>query len=67
MMFGYAIGSTGATFVMTGFLQHFNWPILTDNVTEPNWVTQQISLITCLFGLGAFFGSLISGKIADLI
>eukprot|EP00122_Pirum_gemmata_P016697 Pgem_evm1s15617 len=65
LLFGYDIGGSGGTFVMPGFREHFGWPADTGN--DPSWVSDQQGWINSLFTLGALFGALFSGTLADLI
>lgn len=66
LVFGYDIGGSGGSFVMIGFRQHFGWPVpIPQDGEEPRYVLVQMSLINALFPLGALFGALLAGTLAD--
>lgn len=67
LVFGFDIGGAGATFVMTGFREHFGWSCAPDDVecvpaTQSQIDTDQ-GLINGLFGTGAAFGALFAPTI----
>jgi len=64
--FGYDIGGSGGTLVMTGFRSYFGWPPLPgQNQSEEPWVSDLQGWIALTFPLGALLGSLPSGYMAD--
>lgn len=62
LVFGFDIGGAGATFVMTGFKEHFNWACPPDDSTcvpvDQAQQDREAGLINGLFGTGAAFGAL---------
>lgn len=62
--FGYDIGGAGATFVMTGFREHFGWDCAPDDAgcvpATQNQIDVDQGLINGLFGAGAAIGALVA-------
>jgi MFS family permease len=68
LVFGYDIGGSGGSFVMTGFRAHFGWPLpIPPGGAEPGWVLKQMALINALLPLGGLLGAAPSGAIADTV
>jgi sugar porter (SP) family MFS transporter len=64
LIFGYDIGGAGATFVMAGFREHFNWDcppgVPTCEHATQNQEDLEKGLINGLFGAGAAVGALLA-------
>lgn len=64
LIFGYDIGGAGATFVMSGFRQHFGWDCPPDvfDCVDATQAQEDLEkgLINGLFGAGAAFGALLA-------
>lgn len=60
LVFGYDIAGAGATFVMSGFQEHFGW----DTASQSS-IDKDKGLINGLFGLGATIGALLNSYFAE--
>eukprot|EP00923_Selenidium_pygospionis_P007081 GHVN01012195.1.p1 GENE.GHVN01012195.1~~GHVN01012195.1.p1 ORF type:complete len:536 (+),score=47.08 GHVN01012195.1:145-1752(+) len=70
LVFGYDIGGSGGTFVMTYFTDHVGWTksINSDGELEwDNFVRKEMGWIGSFFPIGCLFGALCSGWTADMI
>ena len=69
LIFGYDIAGAGATFLMTGFKEHFGWECAPDAVDCTNATAHTINmdqgLINGLFGVGATIGAASSPVVFD--
>jgi sugar porter (SP) family MFS transporter len=69
LIFGYDIAGAGATFVMSGFRQHFEWTCADGDLDCTAASQQKIDLdkglINGLFGVGAFVGAFINPYVAE--
>lgn len=69
LIFGYDIAGAGATFVMTGFQEHFGWKCAQDDLDCVPKTEDQIQidqgLINGLFGAGATVGAIMNPYLAD--
>lgn len=71
LIFGYDIAGAGATFVMDGFREHFEWdcPEGALDCTEApaSTIDKDKGLINGFFGIGAAVGALANGYFAELL
>jgi len=67
LIFGFDIGGAGATFVMQGFREHFEWDCPVDDTScvpkDQSQIDTDQGLINGLFGTGAAFGALFAPTI----
>lgn len=65
LIFGYDIAGAGATFLMTGFQEHFGWCQSNCTAAEVHQIDRDQGLINGLFGAGATIGAISSPWFAD--
>ena len=69
LVFGYDIAGAGATFVMTGFKEHFGWSCVPGDegcvADSQESIDRQQGAINGLFGAGATIGAILNPYIAD--
>ena len=65
LIFGYDIAGAGATFLMTGFQEHFGWCESNCTAAQVHEIDRDQGLINGLFGAGATIGAISSPWFAD--
>jgi len=69
LCFGYDIAGAGATFVMSGFEEHFGWSCAADDLDcvpmSQEKIDRQQGAINGLFGAGATIGAVLNPYVAD--
>jgi len=65
VLFGYDIGGSGGTYVMSGFREFFHWPTDSTDPAVLKQIAEQQGWVPAMFTLGCIFGTIPSGYLVD--